>query len=521
MLYSPEQVHVLIRKTRKKKKQIVTNMNLLKDVLEQGRRATVDALHSETITAAAPHSPDVPEDLRHWLPDLFDRFPIVFPWQRPQPVDPALHTVWLLDNVAFRSPQPGDHRPALGQLQTATTSQPVRLLGPASAAASTASGTGENDDGLPTQPVRAGSGWEVEFVACYFVKNSGRDLARIVADLAHQLGVDAVADEATRRRIAARLEPFAARVLPNRTLRINIADKELQTLGPSNHSGVSAALHELHFDPAATTAPADGGPVTLTTTALHLPAPFALPCTTLLAGETGWAIISDLDDTIKHTRTTSALAALANTFLIETAQVVRGMPALYAHLHTALAAPPFFYLSASPYPLYPFLHAFRTAHYPPGPLLLRDASWQNLGGLVASLSQGTRAYKLSRLRVLQSKFPRRRVVCIGDSAQEDPEAYADAAREFPGWIRAIFIRKVPVPPVPVRGTPGADGGLPDGVAVEEEEVERLRTKNAEERFVKAFAGLDRGLWHVFEEPEELAERVEELGRDPEAKVGGE
>jgi hypothetical protein len=43
-------------------------------------------------------------------------------WEKPKPVDPALHNVWILDNTAFRD----------------------------------------------------GEQWKAEFVACYFIKNSGK-----------------------------------------------------------------------------------------------------------------------------------------------------------------------------------------------------------------------------------------------------------------------------------------------------------------------------------------------------------
>ena len=35
-------------------------------------------------------------------------------------------------------------------------------------------------------------------------------------------------------------------------------------------------------------------------------------------------------------------------------------------------------------------------------------------------------------------------------------------------------------------------------------------KNGEERFAKAFEGVDKGLWHVFTEPKEVGEQVEKL-----------
>lgn len=88
---------------------------------------------------------------------------------------------------------------------------------------------------------------------------------------------------------------------------------------------------------------------------------------------------------------------------------------------------------------------------------------------------------------IHSWFPHRRMVCIGDSTQKDPEAYGDVARKFPGWIRAIYIRRV------------------SGIAEMDE-----KAKNSNERFQKAFEGLDHNLWHVFDDPSELAERVNVL-----------
>lgn len=81
------------------------------------------------------------------------------------------------------------------------------------------------------------------------------------------------------------------------------------------------------------------------------------------------------------------------------------------------------------------------------------------------------------------------MICIGDSTQTDPESYGEIARKFPGWVRGIFIRKV------------------EGIAEMDEEQ-----KNSNERFEKAFKGLERGLWHVFTDPRVIAQRVEELER---------
>ena len=54
-------------------------MNFLREIASQGRRVAVDILHAGNIERSSPWSPDVPEELTSWLPDLFDRFPITFP----------------------------------------------------------------------------------------------------------------------------------------------------------------------------------------------------------------------------------------------------------------------------------------------------------------------------------------------------------------------------------------------------------------------------------------------------------
>lgn len=255
-------------------------MDLLRDVLEQGRRATAEVLSGGAIEHDSPHSPEVPEHLRQWLPDLFDRFPIVLPWESPKPIDPATHSVWLLDNTAFRIPAPGDDRPELAELADANHTQAVII--PESVGS--------------RHPATSGSGWVIEFVACYFIKNSGRDVARIQAKIIHALSI-ADDDVATKKRITARLQPFVDTVLPKRTVRISISGREEQTLGPSSWSGISSGLHELHFDPP--TAP-------MQSTVLNLPPPFGLPSITVMAEEQGWGVISDIDDTIKVTQVSSS-----------------------------------------------------------------------------------------------------------------------------------------------------------------------------------------------------------------------
>lgn len=90
---------------------------------------------------------------------------------------------------------------------------------------------------------------------------------------------------------------------------------------------------------------------------------------------------------------------------------------------------------------------------------------------------------------IHSWLPRRKLICIGDSTQSDPEAYGDICRKFPGWVKAVFIRKV------------------TDVAEMEDSG-----KNDDKRFETAFHGVPRDVWRTFEDPSELLKAVDQLKR---------
>lgn len=62
-----------------------------------------------------------------------------------------------------------------------------------------------------------------------------------------------------------------------------------------------------------------------------------------------------------------------------------------------------------------------------------------LGGLLKSLTQGTQAYKTDRMDKIHDWLPNRKFICVGDSTQSDPEAYAEMYRKFPGWIVSLSV----------------------------------------------------------------------------------
>ena len=183
--------------------------------------------------------------------------------------------------------------------------------------------------------------------------------------------------------------------------------------------------------------------------------------------------------------TPSPIGILRSTFISDPTPIP-GMPDLYAQIATSLD-PTWFYLSASPYNLYLFLRPFLHQYYPKGTTILRDSSWQDLSGFLASLTQGTEAYKRGHIEEIHGWLPKRKVLCVGDSTQSDPEAYGDICRKYKGWVQAVFIRKV---------TDVAEMKDTD--------------KNTDERFEKAFRDVPREIWRTFEDPKELYEAVERL-----------
>ncbi|KAF1983984.1 hypothetical protein K402DRAFT_396175 [Aulographum hederae CBS 113979] len=328
----------------------------------------------------------------------------------------------------------------------------------------------DNTAGQPSP----GAPWRSEFVVAYFLKNSGTDIGNIVADLAEKIGI-AKGDKA-EEIMAERLQPLVDSILPSHTVNVEIAGK-VHRLGPGDRDGISNTILDITGDYK------DGQSITSHAVGI----PNSTPLTTTFATATGWAVISDIDDTIKFTQTSDAIGVLRTTFA-EPFRPIEGMPDLYKQITKQLDNPPFWYLSASPYNLYPFLQAFRNQFYPPGTLLLREASWMNLAGFLASLTQGTQKYKVDAMEKVHKNFPKRKFLCVGDSTQSDPEAYGEMARKYPQWVGQVWVRKV-------KGIAGMDEAR----------------KNSDERFEKAFEGVERSKWVVFEDPNELQERVQGLG----------
>ncbi|RMZ89799.1 hypothetical protein DV736_g2964, partial [Chaetothyriales sp. CBS 134916] len=322
--------------------------------------------------------------------------------------------------------------------------------------------------------------WQAEFVACYFVKGR-KDITDFVSYFADEIGIDGQtgSDAEARDRIEKRLQPFVWQTAPAHTIEVLIPSGDGQpplkrVLGPANSSGISSHILLI------------GGNGACDGQALHVTSPGFMDVSTNLrfASAEGWAVLSDIDDTIKITGTTDPKWALRST-LADIPQPTEGMAEFYRMLNKQLSNPAWFYLSASPYNLYPFLHEFIDSTYPPGTIVLRDSSWMSFAGLLQSFTVGVQKYKVDRGTKIHSWLPKRKFICIGDSTQADPESYAELYHNNPGWIKAIYIR-----------TPT--------------DLPHMEQKNSPERFAKAFSGILESRWKTFVVPSELTDHLKNV-----------
>jgi phosphatidate phosphatase APP1 len=155
-------------------------------------------------------------------------------------------------------------------------------------------------------------------------------------------------------------------------------------------------------------------------------------------------LVSDVDDTILETGITRGLEFLRISLLTEVGEraPLPGAAALYRALvcRPGEAGLPVFYVSTSPWNLHEMLLEFLALRgFPLGPLLLTD--WGPGHGNLFRI--GAREHKLGLIRDILDDHPELNLLLVGDTGQLDPEIYAAAVREFPGRIRAVYVRRTP------------------------------------------------------------------------------
>ena len=160
-----------------------------------------------------------------------------------------------------------------------------------------------------------------------------------------------------------------------------------------------------------------------------------------------FGIISDLDDTVITTNVTSRLKMFLTVALLNeyTRMPFKGVAAFYRALQKGASGAennPIFYVSSSPWNLYPFLTEFLRLHnIPLGTLFLKDFGNQTIFN-----SGNHSAHKINSIESILNTYPHLPFVLIGDSGEKDPEIYLEIVRKYPNRIHTIYIRSIDTKP---------------------------------------------------------------------------
>lgn len=284
-----------------------------------------------------------------------------------------------------------------------------------------------------------------------------------VEDVLGSIGID-IGDQVDT--VAERLSLFAAIGLPGKEVEVNVAgcDTPAVMKGTSGIPDLGMATQNVSIGSCS-----NGRVLKATALADGIFDNREFTANVYVSPPDGFGVISDVDDTIKVSNVLDKLA-LARSTLLEEAKPVDGMPELYQSLATSLNRPAFFYVSGSPFQLYPFLHEFIETTYPQGPLVLQNLTVFDVQGLLNFAgSDGVQEYKVKMIDRIVGMYPAKKFLAIGDSTQRDPETYAEAFKKYPDLIACTWIRTVQ----------GAN--------------------NTAERFAEAFAGVPKGKFRVFKD----------------------
>jgi phosphatidate phosphatase APP1 len=241
------------------------------------------------------------------------------------------------------------------------------------------------------------------------VQRSGR-AGVVLTALAHYLSVDVPGEEVTVAVAGAAVRAVAGR------------EGYVEATLPL--AGAAAGWHPVHFTLAATGGTAEGRLLVVD------------PAARL-------GVVSDLDDTVIHTGLTRLAEAVRTTVFVAAEEriPIAGAAAFYrALVDSDGGRAPVFYVSTGAWNLHAMLEGFLARHdFPVGPLLLTD--WGPGGTWL--FRERSEAVKVRIIEGLLAEHPQLLWVLVGDSGQDDPQAYAAVARAHPGRIHAVYIREVP------------------------------------------------------------------------------
>ncbi|KAK9767150.1 hypothetical protein K7432_003273 [Basidiobolus ranarum] len=219
----------------------------------------------------------------------------------------------------------------------------------------------------------------------------------------------------------------------------------------------------------------------------------------------GVSVISDIDDTIKHSNVfLGAKAVLSNTFLKELTSV-SGMANIYHYWW--LKGVSIHYVSNSPWELLPTLESFFHQHtFPVGSAHLK------LMDRIGKLWQPADVGKREAIIEILKDFPKRKFILVGDSGELDMELYAGLARQYPDQIIKIFIRDVTTPRLSQRiaekmkaSRAKLGHSLNFNRTTSSDSIKSYSSTltKFQARVELVFEGLDPDMWTLFQDSDEL------------------
>jgi phosphatidate phosphatase APP1 len=274
---------------------------------------------------------------------------------------------------------------------------------------------------------------------------------------------DAMAGELFQQRIAR----FIARDRPGRRIAVRIGDAVVPLPKKTRRNGhfqatvrVPREEHSLAEGPAPSPLPL----------VVHGPAQTAVAGRVFLLAPRGLSVITDIDDTLKHSYVACKRTLLTNTFL-RPFETIPGMAELFRDWSAQGAA--IHYVSSSPWQLYEHLAEHLAQEgFPDGSFHLR--AFRLRDHLLRRVLLLRRTGKLAVIRNLLRMYPQRRFLLVGDSGERDPEIYGALARRYPEQVAGICVRQLDA-----RGSSRA-------------------------RFAKAFRRIDSSLVRLYRDAEQLA-----------------
>ncbi|KAL8667364.1 MAG: hypothetical protein Q9168_007270, partial [Polycauliona sp. 1 TL-2023] len=152
----------------------------------------------------------------------------------------------------------------------------------------------------------------------------------------------------------------------------------------------------------------------------------------------GVSLISDVDDTIKHSAIgAGAREVFRNVFIRDLGDLrIDGVKEWYTKM--ANMGVKLHYVSNMPWQLFPVLMSFLSgAGLPKGSFHLKHYT-----GMLQGIFEPVAERKKGTLERILSDFPSRRFILVGDSGEADLELYTELVQANPGRILGVFIRDV-------------------------------------------------------------------------------